>query len=107
MPVERSHEITLYALATHPEDNIRQQELTARMARGEIDRFSIEKRYVHPDGRVIWVVFNVQRVIDPVTGEVIPVVVPSTTTGVILKTLVDDYGVLPPELVETVTPPIR
>jgi PAS domain S-box-containing protein len=69
VPVERSHEITLYALATHPEDNIRQQELTARMVRGEIDRFSIEKRYVHPDGRVVWVVFNVQRVIDPVTGE--------------------------------------
>ena len=26
------------------------------------------------------------------------------TTGVILKTLVDNYGVLPPEVVQTVTP---
>ena len=30
--------------------------------------------------------------------------VPDETTGVILKTLVDTYGVLPPELVETVLP---
>ena len=30
--------------------------------------------------------------------------VPDETTGVILKTLVDQYGVLPPELVETVLP---
>ena len=37
------------------------------------------------------------------TGQ--PVVAPPIqTTGVILKTLVDTYGVLPPEVVETVTP---
>ncbi len=30
--------------------------------------------------------------------------VPDETTGIILKTLVDTYGVLPPELVETVLP---
>jgi Flp pilus assembly protein CpaB len=30
--------------------------------------------------------------------------VPDTTTGIILKSLVDTYGVLPPELVETVLP---
>ena len=29
---------------------------------------------------------------------------PAETTGIILKTLVDTYGVLPPEVVETVTP---
>ena len=29
---------------------------------------------------------------------------PTRTTGIILKTLVDTYGVLPPEVVETVTP---
>jgi hypothetical protein len=29
---------------------------------------------------------------------------PDTTTGIILKTLVDFYGVLPPELIETVLP---
>ena len=41
--------------------------------------------------------------IDPVTGEAITPL-PADTTGVILKTLVDTYGVLPPEVVETVTP---
>jgi PAS domain S-box-containing protein len=69
VPIERRREVTLYALATHPEDNARQQEMTARLLRGEIDRFSIEKRYVHPDGRVLWVVLNVQHVVDPVTRE--------------------------------------
>ena len=41
--------------------------------------------------------------IDPVTGEAVAPL-PNTTTGVTLKTLVDTYGVLPPEVVETVTP---
>src|SRR5690606_6022159 len=69
VPIERRHEVTLYALATHPEDLVRQQELTARLLRGEIDRFSLEKRYIHPDGRILWAVLNVQHVLDPVTGE--------------------------------------
>jgi hypothetical protein len=32
------------------------------------------------------------------------VVIPSGTTGVILKTLVDGYGVIRPELVEAILP---
>jgi PAS domain S-box-containing protein len=69
VPFARRHEVTLYALATHPEDNLRQQEVTARLQRGEIDRFSIEKRYMHPDGEVVWAILNVQIISDPVTGE--------------------------------------
>src|SRR5205807_4347059 len=69
VPVEHSHEVERYAFATHPEDHVRQQELTARMQRGEIDRFSLEKRYVHPNGETFWVVLNVQIIADPVTGE--------------------------------------
>ncbi|MGH7945185.1 MAG: PAS domain S-box protein, partial [Opitutaceae bacterium] len=69
VPIERRHETTLYALATHPGDNLRQQELTAKLQRGEIDRFSLEKRYVHPDGKVLWVVLTVQDVAEPVTQE--------------------------------------
>ena len=34
----------------------------------------------------------------------VPVPEQVPTTGIILKTLVDTYGVLPPELVETVLP---
>jgi PAS domain S-box-containing protein len=69
VPIERRQEVTLYALATHPEDNARQQELTARMQRGEIDGFRLEKRYVHPNGEVLWVVLHVQLIDDPVTRE--------------------------------------
>lgn len=40
---------------------------------------------------------------DPVTGELLPVL-PVATTGVILKTLVDEHGVLVPQLLETILP---
>jgi PAS domain S-box-containing protein len=69
VPVDRCREISLYSLATHPEDNPRQQELTARLQRGEIERFTLEKRYVHPDGDIVWAILNVQIVPDPITGE--------------------------------------
>ncbi len=69
VPLERSREIALYDQATHPDDLPRQQELTARMQRGELDRFGIEKRYLHADGRVVWTVLNIQIIANPVTGE--------------------------------------
>jgi pilus assembly protein CpaB len=43
--------------------------------------------------------------LDPATGQPIdPPPLPDPTTGIILKSLVDRYGVLPPELIETVLP---
>jgi PAS domain S-box-containing protein len=69
VPVERSRERGAYEHATHPEDNLKQQELTARLLRGDTDHFSIEKRYVHPNGTIVWGVLNVRIVTDPVTGE--------------------------------------
>lgn len=41
--------------------------------------------------------------VDPVTGDPI-VPAPIDTTGIILKGLVDDYGVLPPEVIEAILP---
>ena len=61
-------------------------------------------KFAQLDGSISLILRSAEDFIDPVTGEPIPVVVPSTTTGIILKTLVESYGVLPPELVETVTP---
>ena len=56
-----------------------------------------------PLGAVSLVLRSVDDFIDPITGA--PVTSPPIeTTGIILKTLVDSYGVLPPELIETVTP---
>jgi len=39
---------------SHPDDLVRQKELQRRVRRGEIDRFSLEKRYLRPDGRTVW-----------------------------------------------------
>jgi len=40
---------------THPEDAARQAELVRRMRSGEIDQFTLEKRYLHDDGETVWV----------------------------------------------------
>ncbi len=62
-------------------------------------------KFVQMDGNVSLVLRSPEDFIDPTTGQPFPDgPVPDTTTGVILKTLVDTLGVLPPELVETVLP---
>jgi len=61
-------------------------------------------KFAQLDGSISLVLRSADDFIDPVTGEALPAVVPVATTGIILKTLVDIYGVLPPELVETVAP---
>jgi PAS domain S-box-containing protein len=40
---------------THPEDLARDVELATKVQTGEIDDYSMEKRYVRKDGRVVWV----------------------------------------------------
>ncbi len=56
-----------------------------------------------PLGAISLVLRSADDFIDPTTGQ--PVVSPPVqTTGIILKTLVDSYGVLPPEVIQTVTP---
>ncbi len=69
VPKEGVHSLGDFLEATHPDDRARQRELTARLQRGEIDHFTLEKRYVHPDGRVVWAALNVDLVVDTVTGE--------------------------------------
>jgi PAS domain S-box-containing protein len=44
-----------YLQLTHPDDVARQEAVVEQMRRGEIDHFVLDKRYLHPDGRVIWV----------------------------------------------------
>lgn len=60
-------------------------------------------KFAQLDGSISLVLRSADDFIDPVTGQVVPIVVPDPTTGIILKILVQKYGVLPPELVETVT----
>lgn len=60
-------------------------------------------KFAQLDGSMSLVLRSPDDFIDPTTkAPVAPV--PDETTGIILKTLVDTYGVLPPELVETVLP---
>jgi PAS domain S-box-containing protein len=50
-----------FSRLTVPEDKARQDVLQARMLAGEINDYSLEKRYVRPDGTVVWVAFTNQR----------------------------------------------
>ena len=61
-------------------------------------------KFAQLDGSISLVLRSPDDFIDPTTGDPIPVPEQVPTTGIILKTLVDTYGVLPPELVETVLP---
>jgi Flp pilus assembly protein CpaB len=61
-------------------------------------------KFAQMDGSVTLTLRSPEDFIDPATGDPLPAVVPVETTGIILKTLVDTYGVIPPELVETVLP---
>ena len=49
------------ARVTHPDDLPAQEALYAQLTAGEIDRFSMEKRYVHRDGSVVWVAYTILR----------------------------------------------
>ena len=69
VPEDRRLESERYVQATHPEDRARQQELTAQMQRGETDGFALEKRYVHPNGEIVWAALTVRVLHDPIAGE--------------------------------------
>jgi PAS domain S-box-containing protein len=40
---------------THPEDHPRHQAFLRQLLAGEIPSFVIEKRYIRPDGSIVWV----------------------------------------------------
>ena len=61
-------------------------------------------KFAQLDGSITLVLRSPDDFIDPTTGEPITADRRPRPPGVILKTLVDTYGVLPPEVVETVTP---
>ncbi len=70
VPMEKCREPGIYGLVTHPEDNLRQMELTKRLHAGDSDHFTMEKRYLHADGEVVWVVLTVRLFRDSATGRV-------------------------------------
>ena len=69
VPAEKRYDPAAYVAATHPEDNERQKALTEQLYRGEIDHYALEKRYLHPDGNVVWSLLTVYHFREPVSGE--------------------------------------
>jgi len=51
----------IYARITHPDDLARQMELGGPPGEGKTNQLAMEKRYVRPDGTVVWVAFSYHR----------------------------------------------
>jgi hypothetical protein len=60
-------------------------------------------KFAQMDGNVTLALRSPADFIDPTTGKPIPPT-NAQTTGIILKTLIDSYGVLPPQVIQTVLP---
>ncbi len=58
-----------YFKVTHPDDSEKQRVLLDRLYRGEIAQFSMEKRYLRPDGQVVWAVMTTGLYHDTAGGE--------------------------------------
>ncbi len=66
--VAQSRDTANYVAASHPEDQAKQDALMRRVYDGEIEQFALEKRYVRPDGAIIWAVLTMRVARDKVTG---------------------------------------
>jgi hypothetical protein len=69
VPLEQCHQLELYRVATHPEDRHKQDDLHEQLVAGKIDHYTIEKRYVHADGKVFWVSLTIRFFHDAATGQ--------------------------------------
>jgi PAS domain S-box-containing protein len=49
---------------THPEDQAVSVEYAQRLLEGEVENYRLEKRYVHKDGRTVWVLLSASAVKD-------------------------------------------
>jgi PAS domain S-box-containing protein len=55
---EQLDEPGIFERISHPEDYPRQLALMRQLDQGGISQFSIEKRYLRPDGQIVWVVLT-------------------------------------------------
>ncbi|MFA6285768.1 MAG: PAS domain S-box protein [Opitutaceae bacterium] len=54
LTMDEARDIENVRRVTHPEDWDRQEELSRQLYEGKGDRYTIQKRYIHKDGRAIW-----------------------------------------------------
>ena len=58
----------IFKQVTHPDDLDRQMTMAKRFARGDIGHYTVEKRYLHPDGRIQWAELTSRFYTDPATN---------------------------------------
>ncbi len=61
LSTDQRNESYLFKNMTHPEDRPQQSRLQEKLDAGEIDHYSLEKRYIKPDGDIVWVHFYTHR----------------------------------------------
>lgn len=64
LTAEEARDIENVRRATHPDDWAKQMRLTDEVYAGERDSFTLDKRYVHRDGRVVWGILTVAVIRD-------------------------------------------
>ena len=69
VPVKESSQPGVFARASHPEDYARQWEASKKFHHGEEGHYTVEKRYVHRDGRVQWAELTSRFFKDLLTGK--------------------------------------
>jgi len=58
---ETEKEPDIWQRISHPEDYARQDALRRQLEEGKITQFSLDKRYVRPNGQTVWVILTWQR----------------------------------------------
>ena len=58
---ERAFEPDIFKIITVAEDQVLQADFTRQIETGEIDRYTMDKRYCRPDGKLVWVYLSFQR----------------------------------------------
>lgn len=69
VPLERSQEPRAFWHATHVDDRMRQDAFNRQIQAGEIDHYTMEKRYVHPDGSIRWAAVTLRIFREAIAGE--------------------------------------
>ncbi|MCC5021569.1 MAG: PAS domain S-box protein [Candidatus Synoicihabitans palmerolidicus] len=69
VPMERARDDAAYAATMHPDDRAKLEELDELVSSCTIDRYEIERRFVHEDGTVIWAEFSRMHYDDTSTGQ--------------------------------------
>jgi PAS domain S-box-containing protein len=56
-----AEDLANFIRVTHPDDRAPQARIVERLERGEIDRYSIDKRYIRPGNDIVWAMLTSRR----------------------------------------------